>query len=45
MFILLSIRNSDLILVHEGRLIENGTHNSLLNLGGRYSALYSQQGN
>ena len=40
-----SIRNSDLILVmHEGRLVENGTHNSLLNMGGRYAALYSQQG-
>ena len=39
-----SIRNSDHILVmHEGRLVEQGTHESLIGLGQRYAALYSQQ--
>ncbi len=40
-----SIRNSDLILVmHEGRLVEKGTHAELIQAGERYSALYQQQG-
>ncbi len=40
-----SIRNSDLILVmHEGRLVEQGTHTELMQAGQRYSALYQQQG-
>ena len=39
-----SIRTSDLILVmHEGRLVEQGTHTELLSLNGRYSTLYKQQ--
>ena len=41
-----SIRNSDQILVmHEGRLVEQGTHQELMSLGQRYSVLYDQQGN
>ena len=40
-----SIRNSDVILVmHEGRLVEQGTHVELIKAGERYSALYAQQG-
>ena len=40
-----SIRNSDLILVmHEGRIVERGSHSDLLRLGDRYAALYQQQG-
>ena len=39
-----TIRNSDLILVmHEGKLDESGTHTELMNLNQRYSALYKQQ--
>ena len=40
-----SIRNSDVILVmHEGRLVEQGTHAELIQAGERYSAMYQQQG-
>ncbi len=40
-----SIRNSNLILVmHEGRLVEQGTHIDLMKAGQRYAALYQQQG-
>lgn len=39
-----TIRSSDLILMMEsGRLVEQGTHKQLLDLEGRYFALYSQQ--
>ncbi len=39
-----TIRNADQILMlDEGSLIEQGTHNELLDLKGRYFALYSQQ--
>jgi HlyB family type I secretion system ABC transporter len=39
-----TIRNSDLILVmHQGRLVEQGTHSDLMLENGRYSALYRQQ--
>ncbi len=39
-----SIRNSDLILVmHDGRLVEQGSHSELMQSSGRYSALYQQQ--
>ncbi|QNI41140.1 peptidase domain-containing ABC transporter [Synechococcus sp. A15-28] len=41
-----TIRNSDLILVmHEGRLVEQGSHQQLMDLGERYCALFKQQGN
>ena len=40
-----SIRNSDLILVmHEGRLVEQGNHTQLMQAAQRYAALYRQQG-
>ena len=39
-----SIKNSDTILVmHDGELVEQGTHDELLKLQQRYFALYSQQ--
>ena len=39
-----TVRYSDKILVmHQGRLAEQGTHDELMSLGGRYSVLYSQQ--
>jgi ATP-binding cassette, subfamily B, bacterial HlyB/CyaB len=39
-----TIRSSDLILMMEnGALVEQGTHQQLLDLQGRYYALYSQQ--
>jgi HlyB family type I secretion system ABC transporter len=40
-----SVKSSDLILVmHQGRLVEQGQHGELLAAGGRYAALYQQQG-
>ena len=40
-----SIKTSDCIFVmHDGRLVERGSHAELMNLNGRYSALYLQQG-
>ena len=39
-----SIKNSDLILVmHNGELVEQGTHNDLIANAERYAALYKQQ--
>ncbi|MEB3241219.1 MAG: peptidase domain-containing ABC transporter [Synechococcus sp.] len=39
-----SLRHADRILVmHEGSLVEQGTHNELIKLGGRYATLYRQQ--
>ena len=39
-----TIRNADQILVLEdGRIIERGTHQELMMLGGRYRALYEKQ--
>jgi ABC-type multidrug transport system fused ATPase/permease subunit len=36
-----TIRNADLIIVLEhGRVVEQGTHDELVSLGGRYLALY-----
>ena len=41
-----SLRHADKILVmHEGSLVEEGNHEELLKLGGRYSTLYKQQEN
>lgn len=39
-----TIRNSDLILVmRDGNIVEQGTHNSLLKAGGFYAELYNSQ--
>ena len=39
-----TIRNADLILVmKDGKVIEQGTHESLLSSGGFYAALYHSQ--
>ena len=39
-----SIRNSDqIILMNQGRVLEQGTHEELMLLNQRYSALYKQQ--
>lgn len=39
-----TIRNADLICVlHEGRIVESGTHDSLLALGGYYKHLVDMQ--
>ena len=41
---LASLRHADLILVmDQGALVEQGTHEQLLQLGGRYATLHSQQ--
>ena len=41
-----SLRHADKILVmHEGSLVEEGNHEELLQLGGRYATLYKQQEN
>ena len=40
-----TVRRADLIvLMHQGRIAEQGTHEELIALGGRYAALYSHQG-
>ena len=39
-----SLRHADRILVmHQGSLVEQGTHTELMKLGGRYATLYRQQ--
>ena len=39
-----TVRDADLILVvHDGRVVERGTHQHLLNLGGRYVHLWEKQ--
>ncbi len=39
-----TVRDADQILVlHEGRLVEAGTHDELIRLGGQYAELYKKQ--
>ena len=39
-----SLRHADRILVmHQGSLVEQGSHSELMKLGGRYATLYRQQ--
>jgi subfamily B ATP-binding cassette protein HlyB/CyaB len=41
---LTTVRNADLIvMLHEGSIVESGTHNELMAMKGRYYALYLQQ--
>ena len=40
-----TVRGADLIvLMHQGKITEQGTHEQLMALGGRYAALYAHQG-
>ncbi len=40
-----TVRGADkIVLMHEGRISESGNHEELIAMGGRYSALYSHQG-
>ena len=41
-----TVTNADQILVfHEGRIVERGKHSTLLALGGRYKELWDKQTN
>jgi ATP-binding cassette subfamily B protein len=40
-----TVRNADrIILMHQGQIAEQGTHEELMDLGGRYATLYAHQG-
>ena len=40
-----TVRHADrIVLMHQGRIAEQGTHAELMALGGRYAALYAHQG-
>ena len=39
-----TVRRSDrIITIERGRLVEDGTHEELINTGGRYASLYRMQ--
>jgi len=39
-----TIRNADqIVVIEDGRIIERGTHDELMSIGGRYRALYEKQ--
>ena len=39
------MRHADrIVLMHQGALAEQGTHEELMAMGGRYAALYAHQG-
>ena len=40
-----TVRHADhIVLMHQGQIAEQGSHQELLDLGGRYAALYAHQG-
>ena len=40
-----TIKSADkIVLMHKGKITEEGTHAELMESGGRYSVLFSQQG-
>ena len=40
-----TVRHADrIVLMHQGKLAEQGTHEQLMAKGGRYAALYAHQG-
>ncbi len=40
-----TVRHADrIVLMHQGKLAEQGTHEELMAIGGRYAALYAHQG-
>lgn len=40
-----TVRRADrIVLMHQGRITEQGTHDELMTLGGRYATLYAHQG-
>jgi len=36
-------RADEIIVMHEGKIVEKGKHQELLNLGGRYADAYAKQ--
>ncbi len=40
-----TVRHADrIVMMHQGRIVEQGTHEQLMDLGGRYATLYAHQG-